>query len=150
MCKSICPCLVRLHPETCNLLLDTWAPHVAAAHVAEEGAVGGDGGGHGTVSPGVAGVHVVHHVVTWRPRHPRLVQTLENGIRNRYWGLDTGLSSFELYGTDLRRGPWLGGGTLDGGGTSGPWCRLGGDGRMGGVAARDRLSWPGAGQGNDH
>ena len=64
MCKSICPCLVRFHPEAGDLLLDTRAPHVAAAHVAEEGAVGGDRGGHGPVSPGVSGVHVVHHVVT--------------------------------------------------------------------------------------
>ena len=58
--------------------------------------------------------------------------------------------SLKQHDTDLRKGPRLGGGTLDGGGTSGPWCRRGGDGRMGGVAAHDRLSRPGAGQGNDH
>ena len=56
--------LVWLHPEAGDLLLDPRAPHVAAAHVAEEGAVGGHRGGHRPVTPGVAGVHVVHHVVT--------------------------------------------------------------------------------------
>ena len=64
--------LVRLDPEAGDLLLDPGP----APHVAEEGAVRGDRGGHGAVSPGVARVHVVHHVRAPRPGHPGLVQTL--------------------------------------------------------------------------